>query len=122
VTQAKLFNDILRSEGHGVDDNDLEHDAARIERATRLQKLVDEGQVGVQFEALLLDEAQDYTPQEIKLMSKLTDVFVATADSRQKIYDVLDCSEELAACTDEVYPLTFTSAMAWPSAVWQMAS
>lgn len=107
VTQAKLFNDILRTEGEGVEDGDLEHDAARAERANRLQTLVDEGRVGVQFEALLLDEAQDYTPQEIKLMSNLTDVFIATADARQKIYDVLDCSDELAACTDEVFTLTF---------------
>lgn len=107
VTQAKLFNDILRAEGEGVDDDGLDHDTARTARANRLQTLVDTGRVGVLFEALLLDEAQDYTPQEIKLMSKLTDVFVATADARQKIYDVLDCSDELAACTDEIYRLTF---------------
>lgn len=107
VTQAKLFNDILRAEGEGVDDDELEHDAARAERAKRLQRLVDEGRVGVQFEALLLDEAQDYTPQEIKLMSTLTEVLIATADARQQIYRVVDCSDELAACTDEIYPLTF---------------
>lgn len=107
VTQAKLFNDILRSEGQGVDGDDLEHDAARAERAERLQKLVDEGRVGVQFEALLLDEAQDYTPQEIRLMRSLTEVLVVAADSRQKIYEVQDCADAIKACTDEVYPLTF---------------
>lgn len=107
ITQAKLFNDILRAEGIGIDDEELEHNAARAERVKRLQALVDNGRVGVQYEALLLDEAQDYTPQEIYLMSKLTEVLIAAGDSRQKIYDVEDSSEALAACTDEEYPLSF---------------
>lgn len=107
VTHARLFNEILRSEGVGVDDADLDHDDARAERAGRLQKLVDAGRIGTPYEALLLDEAQDYTPQEIKLMRSLTEVFVASADSRQKIYNVEDCARELVACTDEVYPLTY---------------
>ena len=107
VTHTRLFNDILRAEGEGVEGGGLEIDEARLERAVRLQKLVDAGRVGKQFEALLLDEAQDYTPQEVRLMKGLTDVFVATADSRQKIYDVDDCIEELRACTDVVHPLTF---------------
>lgn len=107
VTHAQLFNDILRSEGRGVDGGDLEINVARFERAKRLQELVDSGRVGKQFEALLLDEAQDYTPQEIRLMRCLTDVLIATADSRQKIYDVEDCAKVLHNCTDEVYPLKF---------------
>lgn len=107
VTHARLFNDILRSEGRGVEDGDLEIDEARVERANRLQELVDSGRVGRQFEALLLDEAQDYTPQEIRLMKSLTDVLIATADSRQKIYNVDDCIDDLHSCTDQLYPLTF---------------
>lgn len=107
VTHTRLFNDILRAEGDGVEDGGLDIVEARFERASRLQKLVDAGKIGKQFEALLLDEAQDYTPQEVRLMESLTGVFVATADSRQKIYNVDDCIDELRACTDEVYPLTF---------------
>lgn len=107
ITHARLFNDILRAEGQGIDDQSLDIDAARNERAKRLQVLIDSGKVGVQFEALLLDEAQDYTPQEIKLMRSLAEVFVASADSRQKVYNVDDCSEALEACTDLPYPLTF---------------
>lgn len=107
VTHAQLFNDILRSEGRGVDGGDLEINEARVERANRLQALVDSGRVGKQFEALLLDEAQDYSPQEIRLMKCLTDILIATADSRQKIYNVDDCTEVLRNCTDELYPLKF---------------
>lgn len=105
VTHARLFNDILRTEGQEVEGDGL--DETRAERAKRLQALVDTGRVSKQFEALLLDEAQDYTPQEIKLMRSLADVLIATADSRQRIYDVSDCVNELHACADEIYPLTF---------------
>ncbi|MGB8417686.1 hypothetical protein [Paraburkholderia sp.] len=104
ITHTRLFTDILRAEGHGFEAGDLDIDAARVERADRLETLVDAGRVGAQFEALLLDEAQDYTPQEIRIMRSLTEVLVATADSRQKIYDVDDCSEDLEAGTDEIYP------------------
>jgi len=107
ITHARLFNDILRAEGAGLDNDDLELDQARTERAQRLQKLVDEGGVGKQFEALLLDEAQDYTPQEILLMSSISEVLIATADTRQKIYNVSDCSKELADCVDHVHELKF---------------
>lgn len=107
VTHATLFNQILRAEGMGIDDDDLNIDGARAERAKRLQELVDAGKVGKEYEALLLDEAQDYTPQEIRLMRGLTDVFVASADSRQKIYKVEDCMDSLHACTDEVHQLKF---------------
>lgn len=107
VTHAKLFNDILRAEGIGVDDGSMSLDAARAERASRMQELVDTGAVGVQFEALLLDEAQDYTSQEILLMRSLANVFVAAADSRQRIYAVQDCTNTLEQCTDEVYPLKY---------------
>ena len=107
ITHSRLFNDILRTDGQGIQGTGLDIDAARTERASRLQKLVDEGTVGIQFDALLLDEAQDYTPQEIRLMRSLTHVFVATADSRQKIYDVEDCAKTLSTCTDEVHSLMY---------------
>lgn len=107
ITHAKLFNDILRAEGMGVDEASMSLEEAREERARRMQDLVDGGGTGVQFEALLLDEAQDYTPQEINLMRSLADVFIATADPRQRIYAVQDCMDTLMTCTDEVYPLKY---------------
>lgn len=107
VTHTRMFSDILRSEGSDIDDKSMSLEAARTERAKRLHQLVEAGRVGRQFDALLLDEAQDYTPQEIKLLRGLTDVLIATADSRQKIYDVEDCSEVLENCVDEVYPLKY---------------
>lgn len=107
TTHTRLFADILQAEGAGFNASDFDMEGGRLERANRLEVLVNDGRVGTQFEALLLDEAQDYTPQEIRLLRSLTEVLVATADSRQKVYDVEDCSKELEACTDTIYPLKF---------------
>lgn len=107
VTHTRLFMNILSSEGQGSGMDELNITEARTERAKRLEALIDSKRVGVLFEALLLDEAQDYTPLEIRLLKSLTEVFIATADSKQRIYKVDDCSQELQNCTDEIYPLKF---------------
>ena len=107
VTHTRLFSDILRAEGADFDDTGMKLDAARAERARRLGELVKAGKVGAQFDALLLDEAQDYTPEEIRLLRGLTDVLIATADSRQKIYNVEDCSKVLKSCVDRTHTLKY---------------
>jgi superfamily I DNA/RNA helicase len=107
VTHSRLFIDILRAEGRHFDDSGMSIDAARLERASRMEALIQLGRVGRQFEALLLDEAQDYTPQEVGIMRSLTEVLVATADSKQRIYDVVDCSADLEVHTDMIYPLKY---------------
>lgn len=84
VTHASLFNMILRREGIEVNDSALGLMEARQHRANHLEDLINAGKIGAQFDALLLDEAQDYTPQEIRIFSQLTNVLVATADVRQK--------------------------------------
>ena len=42
------------------------------------------------YDAILLDEAQDYLPEEIELFSRLARTLFAVADSRQKIYATPD--------------------------------
>lgn len=107
VTHTRLFNEILRAEGAGFDAKGMKIEDARAERASRLSILIEDGKVGTQFDALLLDEAQDYTPLEVKLLRSLTEVLVATADSRQKIYDVEDCVADLEKAAGQVYPLKY---------------
>lgn len=107
VTHTRLFSEILRSEGADFDAKGMTLEVARLERANRLNELVKAGKVGQQFDALLLDEAQDYTPLEIQLLRNLTDVLIATADSRQRIYDVEDCGQVLINCIGNEYPLKF---------------
>lgn len=107
ITHTRLFTDILRAEGADFDAKAMSIEAARAERATRLKALMEAGKVGAQFDALLLDETQDYTPLEVKLIRGLTEVMVATADARQRIYDVSDCSEVLNGSVDHVYKLKY---------------
>lgn len=107
ITHTRLFTDILRAEGEGFETDDLDIDESRAESAKRLEALIKTGRVGTQFEALLLDEAQDYTSLEINLLKSLTEVLVATADSRQRIFKVDDCSAALKSCTDHSHVLKF---------------
>lgn len=107
VTHARLFSDILRAENAGFADRSMTLPEARQERANRLEELVKSGVVGFQFDALLLDEAQDYTPQEIRILRSLTEVLVVTADRQQAIFNVDDCTETLENCVDEVHNLKY---------------
>lgn len=107
ITDTRLFSSVLQSEGADIDTKGMTITAARKARASKLEELIAAGKVGPIFEALLIDEAQDYTPQEIRVLRQMTEVFIATADSRQRIYDVEDCAKTLQACTDFVYPLTY---------------
>lgn len=107
VTHTSLFKIILQSEGCDFDDNGININDARKRRANLVEQLLAAGRVGAQFDALLLDEAQDYTSQEIRLLRRLTNILVATADTRQRIYEVDDCSEALSNCTDNEYVLKF---------------
>lgn len=107
ITHTGLFKMILRSEGMDFDDANMKISVARERRAALLGELINSGKIGPQFDALLLDEAQDYTPIEIRLLRELTHTLVATCDSRQRIYDVEDCSTTLINCVDDEYPLKF---------------
>lgn len=107
VTHTRLFTDILRAERAGFDAKGIGLEEARLERANRVEALLKSGAIGPMFDALLLDEAQDYTPQEIRILRSLTDVLVATADKRQAIFNVDDCTEVLNNCVDMVHNLKF---------------
>jgi len=107
VTHTALFKMILQSEEADIADTDLSLMEARQKRADILEALITEGQIGIQFDALLLDEAQDYTPQEIRLLSKLSKILVATADGRQKIYEIEDCLGTLESCIGRKHILTY---------------
>ena len=64
--------------------NDFETDRAMV--AGRVQSLVDEKGIRPIYEALLVDECQDYMDTELLVMRKLCDRLILVADSRQSIY------------------------------------
>lgn len=58
----------------------------RRENSAILRKLLHRQGMGKIYDAILLDEAQDYWPDEIKLFASLTDRLFAVGDGRQAIY------------------------------------
>lgn len=61
----------------------------------QLQKLVTKRKLLHIYDAILLDEAQDYLPEEVEIFSRLARVLFIVADSRQKIYTTPDPLEAL---------------------------
>jgi len=85
-----------------------EHDQQRRYYIERIQELIDAGEIAPNlYEVTLLDEAQDYLPEEVKVFRKLSKAIFAVADSRQKIYPTADCMAELEASVDETKELQY---------------
>lgn len=100
-TLIRWANDFLQQHGVRPDRNDsasfAEQKVALLNRVAEVAR--DKGIVG-SYDALLLDEAQDYLPEEVQLFRRLGNVLFAVADSRQKIYRGADSLTELErACT-----------------------
>lgn len=108
VTHSRLFNDILHGEGRHFDSSGMRIEEARQKRADEVEALLKAGKIGRIYDALLLDEAQDFSEQEIRLLRQLTTVLIGTADRRQKIYRLDgDSVGVLENCVDHIYPLKF---------------
>jgi superfamily I DNA/RNA helicase len=108
ITHTQLFNEILKAEGQYFNAEGMTLSEARSERASRIESLLKAGKIGAQFEALLIDEAQDYTETEIHILRKICRVLVGTADSRQAIYEVKgDPVGILEKLVTNVYPLKY---------------
>ncbi len=72
-----------------------------------IKKILDNGEIPCQHEAILLDEAQDYLPEEIEIFQRLSNRIFAVADSRQKIYDEDSPIEKLEEISDQTHCLRF---------------
>lgn len=59
------------------------------------------------YDAVLVDEAQDYIPEELELFGRLSPSLFLTADSRQKIYDTGKAESALEKLNCTSHPLTF---------------
>ncbi|HZE73006.1 MAG TPA: AAA family ATPase [Pyrinomonadaceae bacterium] len=59
------------------------------------------------YEAIFLDEAQDYLPEEIELFRALAKELYASADPRQKIYSGPDSLSILKKSVNAVHPLRY---------------
>ncbi len=89
VEKIKTLNrwhfDFLRE--HGISpESDKDFTAERQKRLAQIQQVVAQRQLSGQYDAIILDEGQDYLPGEIDVFLKLGDAVFAAADSRQHIY------------------------------------
>ena len=106
VTSASLLDRLLREAGESVArSGDFRTDRlARIERANRV--LVGNGRSAI-FDVLLVDEAQDFLPEEIALFRRLTTDLFLVADSRQRIYETNLPMADLEGAVDRKLSLRF---------------
>lgn len=73
----------------------------------RTKKIVDKYKLENIFHAILLDEAQDYLPDEIKIFDKLSENLFCVADGRQKIYEGEDPLGLIGSIVDKKVNLRF---------------
>jgi superfamily I DNA and RNA helicase len=93
---------------HGVDAHKgggFEEDRAK--NFEKLVSLVHQKKLANVYDAILVDEGQDYLPEEIRLFDRLGTVLYAAADTRQKIYKGEDPMTALIEATDQQHPLRF---------------
>jgi superfamily I DNA and RNA helicase len=107
ITHAQLFGRMLSEYDAEVDTKKMTFIEGREAKASAMTKLIDQGKVGQIFDALLIDEAQDYFTEEIRIFRAITKTLVAAADIRQKVFNVEDSSNALRACVDNEYQLNF---------------
>jgi superfamily I DNA/RNA helicase len=99
-TSTKFFQDLLYRYGVSVS-LPATFEERRAVLLHEVTKLVDSKHLKDVYDTILLDEAQDYLPEEIGLFRRLCKYLFATADSRQKIYKGDDAIAALSKSVDE---------------------
>ncbi len=83
---------------------DFEEQRETLNNLIQDELLTKRGVSGI-FDAILLDEAHDYTPAEVVMFRQLTKMLYAVADARQRIYRTTDPMDALKAAVDNVHVL-----------------
>jgi superfamily I DNA/RNA helicase len=106
MTCRKWQQELLRQYGEGHEaSGDFEEQ--RLAFVEAIKNLIKTRALGKVYDAILLDEAHDYLPEEIELFGKLAKNVFAVVDSRQKIYAGRDPTEMLKSMTDEQHYLRY---------------
>jgi superfamily I DNA/RNA helicase len=90
VTAAQFFQSLLAELGIHVARDNQTFAEFRTALVAELTEQIKNGRIPKIHDAILLDEAQDYLPDEIEVFNRLTRDLFVVADSRQKIYDGAD--------------------------------
>lgn len=93
-TSIKWCEDLLTEAG--VDfDRPNEYEQHRSSLFQKVHALIEAGEFNHSYDAVLLDEAQDYSPDEVALFAKCAQNVFSVSDHRQKIYKGKDCFDTL---------------------------
>lgn len=97
-TSLKFFADIL-NEYKIPYSKTGDFDTDRQMFAGKVSALISDSGIGPIFQALLIDEAQDYTDTELNIFRSLAEVLILACDSRQSIYQVSQSPDILTTLT-----------------------
>jgi len=103
-TYTSWGTELLWQHGINIDlQNDFETN--RMELFSQLNNLIQDKKLSDLYDAVLLDEAHDYLPEEVELFHRLGKRFFAVVDSRQKIYSGSDSISTLSNLVDATFTL-----------------
>lgn len=106
VTSLSWFRAILLENDIDVEfSGDFQKD--RNSLVEGVHSLIRKNKLSNLYEYILLDEAQDYLPEEIEIFNKLCKHIFAVADSKQKIYAGDDPVEIMNQIVDKTYLLKY---------------
>jgi superfamily I DNA/RNA helicase len=106
TTCQKWARSFLRA--HGIrPDPKSDFRAERQSLMTSIGALIDKDALPPQYDAIMLDEAQDYTAGEITTFLKLSKRLFAVADSKQRIYEAGDGLDILRSSVDKTLILRY---------------
>lgn len=108
--KIKTFNSwaIKMLHSQGVTPNLSEDfDTQRKNMLDQLTWLIEKKNLKNYYDVILLDEAQDYTPEEITIFSGFAKQIFAVADNKQKIYKGTDAVDALKNVVDEIKELRY---------------
>ena len=94
---------VLKSNGMSVPEGDF--DSIRDNLLASLQEVAKKKQSEDQFDCIFLDEAQDYSAEEIEVIRSFAKNVFAVGDNRQNIYSKTGGLDALAAFVDDVKEL-----------------
>ncbi len=105
VTHTKFFKDLLW-ENDVRDPLPDPFDEMRDELVERMKTLIHKQHLENSFQVLLLDEVQDYTPDELKIFSRLAQRIFVAGDFRQRVYKTKSSLETVQKLVDATTTLT----------------
>jgi superfamily I DNA/RNA helicase len=100
MTSRRFAKSVLQDAGRAFNPPDG-FEAQRAYCSAELEKLIAQEDPEPLYDAVLIDEAQDYLPAEIDAFKRLGKVIFAVADPKQKVYDGADPLETLRSVVDE---------------------